>query len=77
MTDLSHWEAAISFTAEEAAALVVGLDPSEPGYRRTKSPLCQTSCRLLFSRRVIRWSDQHEPKTTFLRIQRTSTAQVA
>ncbi len=37
MTDLSHWDAAISFTAEEAAALVVGLDPSEPGYLRTKS----------------------------------------
>jgi DNA primase len=40
-------------------------------------PLCQTSCRLLFSRRMIRWSDKHEPKNTFPRIQRTSAAQVA
>ncbi len=40
-------------------------------------PLCQTSCRLLFSRRMLRWSDRHEPKTTFSGIQRTSVAQVA
>jgi hypothetical protein len=26
---------------------------------------------------MIRWSDKHEPKTTFPRIQRTSVAQVA
>ena len=40
-------------------------------------PLCQTSCRLLFSRRMIRWSDKHEPNTTIPRIQRTSVTQVA
>ena len=40
-------------------------------------PLCQTSCRLLFSRWMIRRSDKHEPKNTFPRIQRTSVTQVA
>ena len=47
------------------------------GYWLAMTPLCQTSCRLLFSRRMLRWSDKHEPKNTFPRIQRTSVAQVA
>jgi hypothetical protein len=25
-----------------------------------ESPLCQTSCRSLFSRRINRWSDKHD-----------------
>jgi len=44
------------------------------GYPELGYPLCQTSCRLLFSRRMIRWSDKHEPKTTFPGIQRASVA---
>ena len=40
-------------------------------------PLCQTSCRLLFSTRMIRWTDKYETYTAFPRIQRASVAQVA
>ncbi len=37
MENLSHWNAALSFTAEEAAALIVGVDALSPEYVRTKS----------------------------------------
>jgi hypothetical protein len=37
MGNLTHWDAAIAFNAEEAAALAIGIDPGEPGYLRTKS----------------------------------------
>ena len=43
----------------------------------SKCPLCQTSCRLPFSRRMIRRSDKYETNPTFPRIQRASIAQVA
>ena len=37
MVDLSHWDVAMDFTGEEAAALIVGIDPAMPGYVRTTS----------------------------------------
>ncbi|MCY1171334.1 hypothetical protein D9M73_114400 [compost metagenome] len=37
MTDLSHWGAAESFTAQEAAALIVGLDPADPEAKSFKA----------------------------------------
>ena len=37
MTDLSNWNAALEFTGEQAAALVVGVEPNQPGYVRTIS----------------------------------------
>ena len=36
MADLSHWDAVTDFTAEQAAALAVGLDPDDPAYSPTK-----------------------------------------
>ncbi len=37
MKDLSHWNDAIQFSGERAAALIVGNDPGEVDYVRTKS----------------------------------------
>lgn len=37
MVDLSHWDAALHFTADEAAALAVGIDPLQPENGSTKS----------------------------------------
>lgn len=37
MANLSHWDVATDFTAEQAAALIVGLDASQPGYNRAKT----------------------------------------
>ena len=33
--NLSHWNVAVDFTGDEASALAVGLDPSQPSYVRT------------------------------------------
>ena len=41
------------------------------------APLCQTSCRRLFSMRMIRRSDKNETYTPYPRIQRTGVAQAA
>lgn len=37
MEDLSHWDLAVDFTAEQAAALAMGIDPSKSGYVRSLS----------------------------------------
>lgn len=39
---LSHWDIAVDFTADQAAALALGIDPASAGYTREKSvPLYQ------------------------------------
>ena len=35
--DLSHWDVAVEFTGDQAAALVIGHDPASDGYARTTS----------------------------------------
>lgn len=62
MSDLSHWEAAIDFTGEEAAALAVGIDPLQPGVVLTaKLPLYDRMERCYNAARKFRLSSDDDP----------------
>ena len=59
MNDLAHWDVATSFTGAEAAALAVGLDPSQADHNRARrSPMIERMKRSYASKR--QWYEDNE-----------------
>lgn len=56
--NFSHWDIAVDFTGDQAAALAFGLDPAEAGYVRESSvPLYQRMEQCYKSKRHWLWDD--------------------
>lgn len=64
MTDLSHWDFAVSFTGEEIASLIVGVEPAEVGYSRARLQPVLTRLNGAYQAAIQRCWD-HYKKVTF------------